>query len=77
MFVKTGSSTRWLFKQINTWVFLLGHSRQKSPGTSIARRRWRGGRDEHFIWSIVFLNKYPIYHLFFDSVRKMSECFSQ
>ena len=35
------------------------------------------GRDEHFIGSIVFQNKHPIYHCFFSSVRKMSECFSQ
>ena len=33
-------------------------------------------RNEHFITNIVFLSKYFIYHCFFGSVRKMSECFS-
>jgi hypothetical protein len=33
-------------------------------------------RDEHFIAGIVFLSKRTIYHCFYFSVRKMSECFS-
>jgi hypothetical protein len=40
------------------------------------RCRWRAERNEHFIVSIVFQSKYHIYHCFFGSVRKMSECFS-
>jgi hypothetical protein len=37
----------------------------------------RGGRNEHFITSIVFHGKCFISLRFFGSVRKMSECFGQ
>jgi hypothetical protein len=45
-------------------------------GRGCFRCRWRGGRNEHFIESIVFQSKYPIYHLFLALSERCPKVFA-
>jgi hypothetical protein len=45
-------------------------------GRGCFRCRWRGGRNEHFIESIAFQSKYPIYHLFLALSERCPKVFA-
>ena len=74
-----GEATLKKFYKKDGVVTLRAENENYAPWLAVAREKGNESltRNEHFIDNIVFLSNHSIYHRFFGSVRKMSECFSQ